>query len=169
MENNLQVEIEMILKELYSFSNKILFLGNKITDKRLELFEKKISFDLPLEFKLVLKRHNGFSLAGTAVVGIGEEFKEASLDKLYDFEHLEVGNKMPREFLPFSPDGRGNHYCLDLSKNNGNTCPVVFWQWDYDYKNKDEIETSNLSFLDWVREVMIEWTLDVYDYEGNEL
>ena len=75
---------------------------------------------------------------------------------------------MPTYFLPFSPDSFGNHYCIDLSTNNDDTCPIIFWQHDFDYENFTQVETCNLNFTDWVNEVLIEWTLENNNYDGTE-
>ena len=149
------------------FTNELLFVNEPILDDRLESFEKKNKIKLPLDFKYLLSKHNGFSLNGTEVLGLDDKFKESSLEKVYDFEHYIVENKMPTEYIPFSPDGRENHYCLDLSRLSNDICPIVFWQWDYKYENKEEIETCNNSFHEWVKEVLINWTLDEYNYDGT--
>jgi cell wall assembly regulator SMI1 len=157
-----------ILKELSKFSEDILFLGEPITDKRIIEFEKQIGFALPLDFKYLLSIHNSFSLSGTGVLGIGEEFRGASLENVYQFEHKEVGNPMLAEFLPFSPDGAGNHYCLDLSRLNQDLCPVVFWQHDYEYSGKEDVETCNANFFEWIQEVMIDEWLEEINYDGSD-
>ncbi|MGK6353563.1 SMI1/KNR4 family protein [Parapedobacter sp. DT-150] len=162
-------ESKNVLNELYRFSSSIIHLGTSVKDDRLELFEKEIGYTLPKDFKYILSKHNGISLLGTEVLGIDLSFKGGSLDEVYKFEHFNVEHKMPLEFLPFSPDGRGNHYCLNLAKIDGRgVCPVVFWQWDYNYTGVEEVEESNESFLEWINEVMIEWKLEDYDYDGNE-
>lgn len=169
MESFVMNNCEAVASELLQFSKEVLELGNPITDDRLELFEQKIGYDLPLDFKYFLKRFNRFSLRGTEVMGIGDEFKESSLEKVYNFEHVEVGNKMPAQFLPFSNDGSGNHYCLDLSRiSELKTCPIIFWQWDFEYESIDDVETCNENFYEWIKEVMIEWTLEDYNYDGTE-
>jgi hypothetical protein len=137
-------------------------------DKRLLEFETQIGFELPFDFKYILTKHNSFALAGTEVLGLDKRFKDASLDKVFYFEHEEVGNPMFSEFVPFSPDDGGNHYCLDVSRLGDNKCPVVFWQHDYSYSNKAEVETCNDSFIDWIKEVMIAWTLEEFNYDGSE-
>jgi cell wall assembly regulator SMI1 len=152
-----------VLEKIHQFSSDLLDLGEPITDNKLSEFEHQIGFQLPLDFSYILTKHNYISLAGTEVLGIGSEFREESLDKVYLFEHNWVGNPMPKEFLPFSPDGRGNHYCLDLSRMKNSLCPVVFWQHDYTYSKKEEVETCNENFIDWVEEVMIEWALEDFD------
>ena len=155
-------------EELLKFSNSILNLESPIIDSRIEDFENKIEYKLPKDFKYFIKKNNGFSLSVTEVYGIGKEFLNSSLDEIYDFEHNEVGNPMPKYFWPFSPDGYGNHYCIDLSRIENEICPIVFWQHDYNYKNISEVETCNKNFVEWINEVMIEWTLGEYNFDGTE-
>lgn len=160
-------EANDILIGIYKFSSEMVNLGTPISDSRLEVFEEKIGHLLPDDFKYMLKKHNGFSLSGIEVFGFDEGLKGSSLDQVYQYEHFEVTNKMPLEFLPFSPDGRGNHYCLDLSRTDAGSCPVVFWQWDFQYQTSNDIEICNENFYDWIREVMISWTLEEYNYDGT--
>lgn len=157
-----------VMNDLRKFSNEILYLGPKIEDDRLEVFERKVQNTLPEDFKYMLKKANGFSLMGTEVYGLDDALLGSSLEKIYDFEHYTANNKMFKELLPFSPDGRGNHYCLDLSRVQAEICPVVFWQWDLKYNSIHEVEVVNSSFFDFVQEVLINWTLEEYDYEGKE-
>ncbi len=164
---DLIIECENVINELSKFSGGLCLLGNPIKDDRLEAFEIRIGCNLPTDFKFILKKYNKFSLGGTEVFGIGEEFKGSSLDKVYDFEHDAVENRMPKEFLPFSPDGRGNHYCMDLGRLSSQVCPVIFWQSDFKYDKISDAETCNDSFTSWVREVMIDWTLQNYNYDGS--
>lgn len=156
-----------VLRELYKFSNDTLSLGQPITDDRLKELETNIGYRLPLDFIYILQKHNSFSLLGTMVYGIDRGMGEASIDKIYHFEHEEVENPMFPELLPFSPDGGGNHYCFDLSKTQNGLSPVVFWQHDYPYKDKDEIEVCNSDFADWIQEVVIGWTLEDTNYDGS--
>lgn len=141
----------------------MLSLGQTINDNRLEQFEEVIGYELPLDFKYILTKHNSFCLAGTEVYGSGEDLGEESLEKIYDFEHEKVENSMLKEFMPFSPDGSGNYYCLDLSNVKDGACPVVFWQHDYYYSAKADLEVCNENFVEWVQEVMISWTLENMD------
>ena len=158
---------ERIVSELYKFSEEILELGKPISDDRLEIFEKSIGFNLPYDYKYILKKHNGFSLFGTLVYGLDESLRGSSLDIVNNFEHTKVSNKMPPFFVPFSPDGRGNHYCFNLSRLMNGLCPIVFWQWDYFYGSIEDVETCNDNFLDWVQEIVIDWTLEDYNYDGS--
>lgn len=147
----------------------MVYLGPSIADSRLDLLEKQIGFRLPADFKYLLKKHNGFSLAGTQVYGLDAAFRALSLDQVYSDEHSSLmATWMPVNYLPFSPDGAGNHYCLVLSKETKKNCPVAFWQYDAKYDSYNSIEICNASFTDWVEEVMIQWTLDCYNYDGSE-
>lgn len=157
-----------VLKELYKFSDNILFLGHPITDNRIEELEQQIGFKLPLDFKYILAKHNYLSLGGTEVLSIGKEIENQSIESLYIFEHEEVDNPMPKEFLPFSPDGAGNHYCFDLSKLENHLCPVVFWQHDYYYSDIKEVEICNSNFYEWINEVMIDWTTEDTNCDGSD-
>jgi cell wall assembly regulator SMI1 len=169
MEAEVIKQSDLIINELLKFSKTLLEIKAPIKKEEFEKFEHKISYRLPLDFKHFLMQFNGFSLNGTDVLGISENLKGESLESVYNFEHNVAENKMPPYLLPFSNDGRGNYYCIDLSrKYNKIQCPIVFWQWDFQYENINDIETCNLNFNDWVNEVMIEWTLEYYDYNGNE-
>jgi cell wall assembly regulator SMI1 len=146
----------------------MVYLGPAITDDRLEVFEKRIGFALPVDFKYIFGQHNGLSLEGTEVYCLDKELRGSSLDNVCYYEHFEVYNPMPTNFVPFSPDGRGNHYCLELSTNSAETCPVVFWQHDFEYDAIEDVERCNTSFVDWINDVMISWKLEDFNYDGTE-
>jgi cell wall assembly regulator SMI1 len=138
---------ELTLRNLYKFSKSLLYTGDSIDDNRIENFEQQIGYILPLDYKYIIKKHNGITLAGTEIYGLSNELRDNSVDKIYGFEHFEVDNPMPDIFLPFSPDGQGNHYCLDLSNLKDNLCPVVFWQWDIEYDSIADVEVCNTNLL----------------------
>ena len=168
MTQQIILECENVLNQLYKFTDELLFLGEPITDQRLIEFESRIGLELPIDFKYILAMHNSFSLSATEVLGFDKKFRGSSLENVYDFEHTEAGNPMFREFLPFSPDGTGNYYCLDLSRLENCLCPVIFWQHDRLYSDKNDVETCNDNFVHWIREVMIKWTLEHTKYNGSE-
>jgi SMI1-KNR4 cell-wall len=134
-------EAQMI-NELLKFNESLIELGESVTDDRYEKLELKIGYSLPLSFKSLLNKFNRISLCGDTINGLDSKFGDSSLDKLYHNEHYEVGNPMPIELFPFSPDGRGNHYCFDLSTGDDK---VLFWQHDFEYSDKSEIEICNNS------------------------
>jgi cell wall assembly regulator SMI1 len=155
------------LLQLYLFSENILDLGDPITDNRLQDFESDLGFALPQDFKYIISRHNYISLGGQEIYGLGSEFNASSLDQIYNIEHEGVANPMPKELLPFAPDGYGNHYCLDLSSLKEGISPVLFWQHECIYKSKDEVEVCDQTFTEWIDEVMINWTLADTNYDGT--
>ena len=106
---------------------------------------------------------------GMGVLGLNEAPDTYSLETLYRFEHFEVGNPQPRYLVPFCNDGRGNFYCFDTRSEaqKGGVSPVVFWESGIDYSNQ-EPEASNENLADWIMEVVVEWTLEDYDYNGDE-
>ena len=165
--NELIKKCEKLYSDLRRFSSDVLELGDEINDARIETFEQTINVKLPFDFKYFLLRSNGFGLMGNEVYGIGEEFRGSSLQSVYEFEHA-ARSFMPLYFVPFSPDGRGNHYCLDVSRMEELLCPIVFWQSDCHYTSIDEVETCNKNFLSWVEEVLIAWTLEDYNYDGSD-
>lgn len=156
---------EQIINELLKFDSALIELGESVLDDRFEKFEQQLNYLLPETFKSLLKQYNRISLFGETINGLDDCYGDASLDKLYQIEHFEVGNPMPLEFFPFSPDGAGNHYCFDLSIGEDK---VYFWQHDIEYEDKTEIELCNNSFYEWIKEVLIDWTLEDYNYDGSE-
>jgi hypothetical protein len=154
-----------ILSELLKFDASLLQLGESVTDNRFEKLEQQIGYSLPNTFKSIVKKYNSISLCSNTINGLDESFKDASLDRLYAIEHFEVENPMPKELFPFSGDGYGNHYCFDLSLSEDK---VLFWQHDLTYSNKSEIEITNTSFFEWIQEVMINWTVEEFNYDGSE-
>lgn len=155
--DNIETKCENIIAKLKTFPEEELYLGPPIVDNRLELLELEVRFTLPEDFKYMLKRHNGISVVGTEVLRVENTDIRGALNDLYKFEHFVVDHKMPPEYFPFSPDGYGNYYCLNLAKVQGGICPVAFWQWDYEYSNISEVEECNVNFLDWIEEVLIGW------------
>lgn len=161
------MRITEAINELKKFSNKILTLGDPCDEKLIAEFEIKYNLNLPIDFKHLIKKHNGVDLLGTSIYGIKDIDSSYSLEECYLFEHFEVENKMPAHLVPFSPDGAGNHYCFD-TKLNTDSCPIVFWQHDYNYSDDDLPEVTNNNLAEWIEEVMIKWTLEDYNYDGSE-
>jgi cell wall assembly regulator SMI1 len=162
------MDIVEIIKELEKFSNVILALNTPVDETQVVEFEKSFNLVLPADYRFLLKMYNGVTLDGTQVYGINEAANVFSLKDCYIGEHYEVSNPMPLYLVPFSPDGGGNHYCFDTRTNNSDSCNIVFWQHDYPYSEDNLPEITNTSFAGWIKEVMIDWTLEDYDYDGTE-
>ena len=162
------MNIVEIIKELEKFSSTILGLNASVKKEVIFAFERDKKIQLPLDYKTFLQKYNGITLCGTIIYGLKDISNLYSLEECYQFEHFEVDNPMPLHIVPFSPDGGGNHYCFDTNSINNTSCPIVFWQHDYMYTADDTPEIVNSSFVDWIKEVVIEWTLEDYNYDGTE-
>ena len=156
------------LEEVSKFSSDILSVGEPVQENKIAAFEKKYNLLLPSDYKILLRRYNGIDLVGTNIYGIDEGSSSYSLEQSYLFEHYEVANEMPLHLVPFSPDGGGNHYCFDTRCSDVTSCPIVFWQHDFSYSDESPPEVVNASLADWMKEVMIDWTLENYNYNGTE-
>jgi hypothetical protein len=164
-----QSEIKAIIDELTKFSPDCVEIGASILDNRIELFEISNNIVLPLEVKQFYKQINGFSLMSSQVLPFDET--KYGIEDAYNIEHFEVHMPMPLYYIPFYPDGGGNHYCFDTSliSSNQNICPIIFWQSLYPYSDIDTPEIVSNSFLSFIKETIIGWKLENYDYEGNEI
>lgn len=157
-----------IILELNKFSSKILYLNPPVDSIILGKFEQTYNLILPNDYKELLKATNGFSLMGEQVFGLFNDKRTESLDANYEYEHLHSLYPMPDYYIPFSPDGAGNHYCFDVSNLSDTSCAIVFWQSGYPYTKADGPEVTNNSFKNWIKEVIIDWTLEEYDYDGKK-
>ena len=159
--------ITEVINELYLFSTDVLTLEEPVNLDEVVRFENTYSLHLPQDYIELLKVTNGFDLMGTTVHGVGNSLGY-SLERLYTREHNEVANPLFNYLVPFSPDGGGNHYCFDTRTLNNDSCNIIFWQHDYLYSEDDQPEVTNTSFAEWVKQVVIDWTLEDYDYNGDE-
>lgn len=160
--------MEKIINELLKFSSNILELGQPIFDNRVNLFEEKYGIKLPADFRCFINQYNGVCLMGTEVYGFDITAAE-SIESVYHYEHFEVIVPQWKHFVPFSPDGGGNFYCFDTNAlTEKGDCSIVFWISNYPYSEQDSPEVVNNSFLEWMQQIAIDWTLESYDYDGNE-
>jgi hypothetical protein len=161
---------EIIRKKCDEFIEKFDKFSENMKSSNLgldkEIFDL-INFRLPEDYKYVLLKYNGLSLLGNEVLGIDFN-SENSLIQVKDREHNQVEYKMPSNIIPFSTDGRGNYYCFDtnLFNENSKICKIIFWQYGYSNNLKNN-EIVNNSFIDWAEEILIDWTLEEYNYDGS--
>ena len=160
--------LDEIFDELMKFSSRVLDIKDGISPEKIQEFEAAHNFSLPNDYIHFLKRTNGLSLMGTIVYGIDDDSVFSSLGGAFQVEHFEVENEMPMHFIPFAPDGGGNHYCFDISRCNQNSCKIIFWQHNLTYTDDFLPEEVSDSFVDWAKEVLIDWNLEDYDYDGRQ-
>lgn len=163
-------KVEALIFELRRFSSAIIDLGGPANSTLISAFEQDNNVTLPNDYKLVIAQVNGFNLMGSEVYGVLGKAHPSSLEINYHYEHFEVKYPQPAYLVNFSPDGGGNFYCFDTryQTQEGNSCPIVFWLSNYLYAENDAPEVVYDSFIDFVGEVVIDWTVADYDYEGNE-
>lgn len=161
------MSILKIIEELQKFSEDIIELKSPVDFSLVETFESKHQLILPNDYKELLTFTNGFSLMGSGVLGFNNEESFYGLESLYHSEHYEVENPQPKHLVPFHNDGRGNHYCFDTNTLDELFCKIIFWQHDLDYSQNDP-EIVNDSLIDWIKEEVIDWTLEDYNYDGSE-
>lgn len=159
--NTKTISIDEVIKHLKKFGEDAIEWFPPIEEQRFICFEKKYHLDLPLDYKNFLLYSNGLSLLGDEIIGFSIESKRDGLEEIYQFEHFDVDNGMPKKLIPFSPDGFGNHYCFDTQ--NGN---IVFWEHDCDYTNNNPQIICN-TFVEFLDKEVINKSLEYYDYEGN--
>lgn len=155
-------------QKVLEFKNKGLDEGKAITDLRVENFESKCNVTLTDEFKFLIKKHNNISIYGVEIYGFGEEFGGSSFEKMYALLNSYEWPFHSIKYIPFSPDGMGNYYCLDLNRGDKEKCPIIFYQIGYKYKSVEEIETCNESFADWVEEILIGYNIDNLQEEDDD-
>ncbi|PSL42365.1 SUKH superfamily protein [Chitinophaga niastensis] len=161
-------DIFNIINEINKFSPMAAVLGEPIIDNRVSKFEEEFGVKLPEDFKLFISEINGFSLMGTEVYGIYFDDKNPNtLGEIYKYEHRGVQVPMPNYLVPFSPDGGGNYYCFDTRIIENDSCPIVFFETHYIYQHDTSPAVTNNSFVDWVNEVVLDSTLEDYNYDGS--
>lgn len=160
--------IEKIFVELHKFDDELVEFNPPVDPQLIIEFEKRHMVRLPNDYKKLIHLTNGFSLMGSEVLGLDPKQNVNSLENVYQFEHYKVGNPQPEYLIPFCNDGRGNHYCFDTKKiNSEGNSEIVFWQHDIDYSLGDP-EIVNADLTEWVQEVVIDWTLEDYNYDGTK-
>lgn len=162
------MQLTEIIAELLKFSDRVLHLGPPIEDNRISLFEEKYGLQMPDDFKKFICQYNGIELFSDEVYGFYPD-KPLSIESVYYREHFEVAIPLFDYLVPFSPDGGGNFYCFDTRTHlPEGSCPVVFWVSNYLYSKDDMPEIVNASFVDWFKQVMLDWTLNIINFDGTK-
>jgi hypothetical protein len=154
------MKITEIYQKVLEFKDKGLDEGKPIVDQRIEEFENKFNIILTDEYKFLIQKHNNISIGGVEIYGIGEEYKGSSFEYMYKLINEHTWPYFSSNYIPFSSDGAGNYYCLDLTRSNKETCPIIFYQIGYNYSSIEDIETCNENFAEWLEEVMIGYNID---------
>lgn len=169
MKKENKFEIDEIIDELMKFSSNVITLNLSVEYSLIKQFEEETQIELPNDYKYLISKVNGFNLMGDEILGITYLPNSDDLVEVYRFEHFEVFIPQYLHLVPFSPDGRGNFYCFDTKKKtrNNDSCCIVFWRSNYEYTESDPPEIVYNCLSDFIKECVIGWTLEDYDYDGN--
>jgi hypothetical protein len=162
-------ELFKIVSEIKKFKGSLYSFFQPTNEGNLIEFEKTIKYVLPNDYKNFLLFSNGAIILLELIYGINTEDKQFDGFSSYFFETEEAGNPMPKYLLPISPNGRGDHECLDLSTltETKESCNIVFWQHDYAYDEEDKPRLVANSFYDYLLEIINDY-LEDHNYDGTE-
>lgn len=129
-------------------------LGDGASDIELEEIERELGVSLPQSYRRFLQEF-GFTFWPDFVYGVAHG-KLPGMRVLWQtrVERHEVQPPLPPHLVPFSPDGWGNHYCLDTTQLREGECPVVFW--NHEAAADQTPERTHRSFTAWLAEVLEE-------------
>ncbi|MGH1364165.1 MAG: SMI1/KNR4 family protein [Calditrichia bacterium] len=160
--------LENVIKEIFKYDNAIT-LDSEVSEGEILSLESKLGQSLPTDFKSFLKRINGLEMFSESIYGIYKNKPGLDLYSNYLWELEESDNPILPHLLPISPDGFGNHYCLDLKSlyDNGDYCNVIFWQHDFEYTAEELPDIVTSSFLGFVEE-MFKDIKEHKNYDGTD-
>jgi SMI1-KNR4 cell-wall len=159
--------LDNLFLEIDKFSSKLRKNYTPVTDDAITLFEEKFSIQIPHQYIQFLKISNGIVVNGGSLFGIQNERHD--LIAVYECEHFETNIPLPLNLIPICPDGRGNHYCIDANYPTSNPTPVYFYQYGYPYTPTDQPDLDEYDLYQFMYKELVESTLEVFDYDGNEL
>lgn len=161
--------LKQVLDELKKFDNS-LYEFSKGTDIELILdLEEMIGSTLPNDFKEFYLFSNGANFFCQVIYRISETIDSKDIYTNYLWEKDIAGNPITEYLLPITPNGRGDHYCLDLSSlsNSRESCNIVFWQHDYEYDDLHKPDIEAKSFYEYLQKMMSDY-LVYSNYDGSD-
>jgi cell wall assembly regulator SMI1 len=118
--------------------------------------EAELGVTFPWSYRLFLEQFSGGG-GPFDIFGVEPQTKPGgrfwyfdSVEAITLSERRDVEPAMPLYLVPFTPDGMGNHWCLDTSQMKEGECPVVFWNHE-DEEDQVTVQT-HATFLDWLEE-----------------
>jgi len=111
--------------------------------------EDRLSVTLPSNYVAFVMEFGWLCVGHTEINGIGRDVPmHLELIRNTSRERNSGSAAIPHYLIPVVNDGGGNHYCLDLTRSDGNDCPIVFWSHELG-GYQDPADTSD-SFLQWL-------------------
>lgn len=152
----------------HNYNDGLLDLNPPASDEEIEELTKTLGLELPKDFISVLKMHNG-QKGEAAWLFDSQEFlsthriiKEFNIWKNLLENELQGKVSTPdngvkndwwnKAWIPFTSDGCGDHYCLDLSPSDSGTKGQIITLW---YESAER-EIVAKSFSQWFEEYVHE-------------
>jgi cell wall assembly regulator SMI1 len=169
------ITIDMIVDEINRYDDNVIKTFPGIGSNEVKELERKLGYALPTNFCAFLMKCNGFELISEIIYGIHTDeslditVRALDLYKNYIWEKDEVGNPIWSHLLPISPDGFGNHYCLDLDTltEDNSECKVVFWQHDYEFSKDNPPPVDAETVLEFLWKLLQE-IKEIINYDGTD-
>ncbi len=123
-------------------------LGKGVSDQEILHAENELGINLPESYKNFLKRF-GYAYWPEIIYGLEDNLLPSdNIVNANKSERMDVVPQLPIHLAAFSPDGWGNHYCMDTSRWTGDECLIVFWNHE---KDEDQnVDITHSSFLEWL-------------------
>lgn len=160
-------------------------LNPGVTEKKILSLENIIKKQFPEDFKAFYKLHNGENAHGYGILK-GEEFlsMERILEEWNVWQELidskallndEEGEYISEadlgvknvwwnpNWIPFSYDGNGNHYCIDLDPSAEGTYGQIIRVWH----DEPVRELLNSSFTEWINEYISQLENNEFTYSED--
>ena len=161
MENIVQ-ELSQWLSE--HISDLVDTLQEGISESEINNFESQYNITLPEDFKAFYLLHNGQKSGDFGLTDMGEIlnlqgierewniWKKLREDSIFPDSSAKCDNGIQQTWydklwIPFTADGNGNHYCLDLNPTEEGTFGQVISLWT-DYGNRNIIAPSFQAFME---------------------
>lgn len=136
-------------------------IGPPATAAQVAEFEALTGQKLPRLFKDFLRICGRLETEGPEILGVPARHapEYGALRCTRDLQEMK-DMAWPKHLLVIGEDGRGGHYCLDLSKSDGQDCPVVYHDHELDdFEDPSGIITPSIekkspSFEKWLKRVV---------------
>ena len=160
----MSVRLEMIIERMRRIDSDV-FPG-PVSKNMIQLAEQQLGVVFPQSYCDFLEKVGAASLPFDVFGLVSEDSATFSRDfwdvvGMTEVERSEVEPPMLHHLIPISPNGMGDHWCLDTSRFSSEECPVVFWNHENGADQKPN--QTNPSFLDWLEEMV---TLEEEDQNG---
>lgn len=129
------------------------YLFPPATIERIREAEAVLGVSFPLSYQWFLLQY-GYAVWPDYVYGISSEAPLGlSVVSITNSSRTFFEPRLHSYLIPVSPDGWGNHYCLDTSRAVNGEAPVIFWNHESDNLN---LEITHETFLDFFEELCLQ-------------